>query len=492
MTVGKVEYWNEDLETCPVDALVERYDRLLSESKVFQRARRSALYKGRWKRAGIRVEELKSLEDLRKLPYIDSSALRESFERFDISEIVCSEEIVEWHCTSGSRGAPKWIPYTARDIRNVAEIVLRTGVATKSVRPGYIILDLGAPDPFASGAFLRWSVELASHHGISVEVIPATLAFAEMGLRFAYKRQPHVITGIPGVAARIAEIMEEGLDERVLKQLRDSMGVLSVAVSIVSRVKKIKPKDIFRRLRIGGFTGDRLEPYRRMIESAYGVEAFDEYGMTEFGVLASECYKHCGLHLWSDFVIPEIIPLSELERGGSTPEALLIDQWYEGLVGELVVTSFSEALPLIRYRTGDLVIVRGMSTCKCGRTHPRISVLRRLDDVVNLGGIRLSVDQIEKALSEVRSGKVRKWEIHLSRTGYKARARLLVEVAGASSAEGLEREILERLYELCPRVKTWIEAGMACPIEIDLVDDLVEKRTPTGKVKRVFYDDSPY
>jgi phenylacetate-coenzyme A ligase PaaK-like adenylate-forming protein len=140
-----------------------------------------------------------------------------------------------------------------------------------------------------------------------------------------------------------------------------------------------KPKQLFDRLRSGIFFGQPLAPRRDDLATAYGVEAFDCYFTTEFPALFAECTAHQGLHVWMDVCIPEIIPMDELDKekagGGHVPTAVFIDEAGEGMEGELVLTTFGQALPLVRYRTGDLVKVVGTSTCSCGITHPRVFIL---------------------------------------------------------------------------------------------------------------------
>ncbi len=109
------------------------------------------------------------------------------------------------------------------------------------------------------------------------------------------------------------------------------------------------------------------------------MEVFDCYVAAVFPGLFAECSAHDGLHVWLDVCIPEIIPGDELDREkteqGYLPQAVFVDEASPGVEGELVLTTFGEALPLVRYRTGDLVRLVSAAPCACGVTHPRITIL---------------------------------------------------------------------------------------------------------------------
>jgi phenylacetate-coenzyme A ligase PaaK-like adenylate-forming protein len=142
-----------------------------------------------------------------------------------------------------------------------------------------------------------------------------------------------------------------------------------------------KPKELFDRLRAGIFFAEPLSPSSDNLKEAYGLEPFDSYLSAEFPSLSAECSAHAGLHVWMHVSIPEVIPNEELAKVESnpqyTPEAVFLDEAPAGIEGELVLTTFGEALPLVRYRTGDLVRVVSAEPCKCGMTHPRAAMLGR-------------------------------------------------------------------------------------------------------------------
>jgi phenylacetate-coenzyme A ligase PaaK-like adenylate-forming protein len=143
-----------------------------------------------------------------------------------------------------------------------------------------------------------------------------------------------------------------------------------------------RPRDILPGIKTGIFFGEPLAPRREEIAGAYGLEPFDLYLSAEHAGMNVDCPCHQGIHFWIDTCIAEIIPAAELARErsepGHIPGAVFLDAAAAGSQGELVVSTFAEALPLVRYRTGDLVRLAGCEPCACGLTHPRIQVLGRL------------------------------------------------------------------------------------------------------------------
>jgi phenylacetate-CoA ligase len=173
---------------------------------------------------------------------------------------------------------------------------------------------------------------------------------------------------------------------------------------------------------------------------------------------------------------------------GYIPRAVFLDEAEEGTIGEYVVTTFNRAFPLIRYRTSDLMRLVSKSPCKCGRTHPRIKVLRRLDDIINMGMIRFSLQDMENALARVcRNGTVEQWQICLSRKGYKPLPKLHVCGCNISDATAFTGEIGQVLSGINV-LEMGIKNGLVCQPEIYVEDKIENKTTATGKTQRVIYD----
>jgi phenylacetate-CoA ligase len=186
-----------------------------------------------------------------------------------------------------------------------------------------------------------------------------------------------------------------GNTPRQLRLARDfGTRVLTGVVSYGVRIMEILEEEKFElpQLKIGIFGAEVFsEAMKTKIESGLNIEAFDIYGMTEsggVGTLGMDCPAHDGIHVWEDHYIAEIL---DPQTGLPVPE---------GTFGELVVTSLTrEALPVIRFQTGDLTRIVSRKTCTCGRTHLRIApVTGRVDDMLIVKGVNFFPRQVEQAL----------------------------------------------------------------------------------------------
>ena len=178
---------------------------------------------------------------------------------------------------------------------------------------------------------------------------------------------------------------------------------------------------------------------------------------------AVECKMHKGMHLWLDICLPEIIPEEELERerNDSTyvPKAMPLWKAKNGQRGEYVLTTFGEALPLVRYRFGDLIEIVGMEPCGCGFTHPRIKVPRRADlSVISLGAIRFPFKQLEeKALSKTSHGQAKRWQLEIKREGHRPHLTIRLEPNTEMSNNIMHAEEISRKVKEIDVIKTGLE-----------------------------------
>ena len=312
-------------------------------------------YRKKFDKMGIKPEDIKSLEDITKLPFTTKYDLRDEYP-FGLNAVPM-DQIVRIHASSGTTGKPVVGTYTKNDIDNWAEGAARV-LAVGDVGPGDVVQvsygyglftgGLGAHD--AAGKL--GAVQLPTSSGNSEKQIMLMKDFGSTALCCT-----------PSYALHLCEVMEK-------------MG--------------IKKEDL--KLRVGFFGA---EPWtwgiRREIEEKMGIKAIDIYGLTEMcgpGV-GGECEYQDGTHIWEDMFYPEIINPETLE-----PVA-------PGEEGELVFTSLcKEAMPIIRYRTRDLTHLI-YEPCKCGRTAVRIGkILGRSDDMLIIRGVNVFPSQIEAVLSE--------------------------------------------------------------------------------------------
>ncbi|MHA1665083.1 MAG: phenylacetate--CoA ligase family protein [Candidatus Njordarchaeales archaeon] len=468
----------------------------MNKTSLLKKAFKSALYHEKWKKHGVDVESLRGYEGLRKIPYSSADDLREAWEKYPIEDIILTKNVGIWHCTSGSMGKKKWVPWTYNDYyMNMADLmkeIFNMGTEDALLRPDDIIFSIVLSAPFISGSLPYRILESTGRMGMPIEQIVMSPEYVEDSFNLLLKRQPTVIISTPSLVLRMAEEIAENTP-KVLKKMAKETGSKKLRIaSALTKIKKIKPKRVFNKLRLGFFVAEHLDPYRKAIEDLYGIEAFDLYGFTEGFGAGVECREHDGLHFPSANCILEIIPQSELEKEAKDPdyipEAILLSEAEKGLVGELVVTDFKEALPLVRYRVRDLVKVVAVDECSCGQKSPRLKILGRTDDVINLGVIRFSSYIINQLLSGPFShGSINKWEIYISRKGFKPKLTLRVEPEFVKNEEKFKKEIFNKLYSFNV-FKLGFDNGLFIFDDIQFVSNLKLEIIGQGKSRRIRYD----
>jgi len=318
---------------------------------------RVPLYRERLVAAGITAASLKTLADLRRLPFTTSADLRDSYPAGLLA--VPMDQALRLHTSSGTTGRPKALFFSPRDVDNAAELCARsfvaTGVTSRDVFQNMMTYGL------FTGA-------LVAHYGaekVGCLVIPAGPGNSEKQLALMQDFGTTTVHLTPSFALYFADFLDEkGPDARKPLKLRRA------------------------------FVG--AEPYsietRDKIEQGLGVEVFNSYGLSEMNGpgVAFECVERAGMHLWEDHFILEVID-------PKTEEPLP-----DGEPGELVLTTLCrEAMPLLRYRTRDITsVVPG--DCACGRTHRRLArITGRADDMLIVRGVNVYPQQIEHVLMAI-------------------------------------------------------------------------------------------
>ncbi len=316
----------------------------------------SSFYRERFRKCGLSVSDIKTPEDITKLPFTTKQDLRDNYP-FGLS-CVPLDKVVRLHSSSGTTGTPTVILHTARDLEEWAKAVARC-LYMVGLRSGDIFQNSSGYGMFTGGLGFQYGAE---HLGMLT--VPAAAGNTRRQIKFITDFGTTALHAIPSYAGRLYEVMVEmGLDPR-----RDTS---------------------LRTLIIGA--EPHSEEQRRRIESMLGVKAYNSFGMSEMcgpGV-AFECTEQNGLHIWEDYYIVEILNPETLE-----PVA-------EGEVGELVLTTINrEAMPLLRYRTRDLTrFLPG--ECPCGRKHRRLDRMKgRSDDMMILKGVNIFPVQIETVLMQ--------------------------------------------------------------------------------------------
>jgi phenylacetate-coenzyme A ligase PaaK-like adenylate-forming protein len=420
--------------------------------KTLQRASTSSIYKTKW--AGFNVEKIASYEEFSKLPYTTTKEVRQAIYEQPIDQILCGKP-VHWFSTTGTTGLSKWLPYGRRDLEFFMQI--RDRMYNMLPTDGDLrLVTVTAPPPYIEDGLailndLRGMEKKNTLQGITIAL---TQTDDQEIFNFTFDTKPNVMLAFPSLAARLAEIIEESAPEAMKKQFNEHKTAKNLLFYLITRVKKVHPKDLSK-FRWGLFGGEPLDPYREVLTKMYGIEPYEIYTFTEFMPPAVECKMHQGMHLWLDICLAEIIPEEELEKeradSSYVPKAMPLWKAKTGQRGEYVLTTFGEALPLVRYRFGDLIEVVGIEPCGCGYTHPRIKVPRRADvSVVSLGAIRFPFKQLEeKALTKTSHGQAKRWQLEIKRDGHRPHLTIRLEPNDEIGSQKLfTEEIAQKVQEI--------------------------------------------
>lgn len=395
--------------------------------------RSSEFYRRRFAETGVTGRDIRSIEDISKLPFTLKEDLRDNYPFGLFSSAI--RDIRELHVSSGTTGNPTVVGYTKEDVDLWSDVIARS-LCCAGAEPGDMIQIAYGYGLFTGG--------LGLHYGslrLGLTVIPCSSGQTKRQLKIMQDFKPRILACTPSYALYLAETAREaGLDPLKMS------------------------------LEIGIFGAEPWsEAMRQEIERVWGIRAIDIYGLSEIigpGV-ACECTHRQGLHIFSDVFYPEVIdPLTGKKKA-------------PGEKGELVITSLTKTgMPLIRYRTRDIVTI-DHAPCPCGRTSPRISkVLGRTDDMIVVRGINVFPSQIEEVLLRIE-GTQPHYQIIVDREKGLDRLEVLVELE-----ESFFSDEVKKLQEFEVRVAREIEAVLSVGVKVRLVEPKTIERSE-GKAKRI-------
>ena len=360
-------------------------------------------YRTRLEKAGIgSPEDVKSLDDLRRLPFLTKDDFREAYPL--AMSCVPREELLEFHMSSGSTGTPVVMAYTKNDLNQWAECMARC----------FAMAGLSKGDAFQiMPTFGLFNGGFGCYHGCrkaELFCVPASSGNTERQIRLMRD------FGVKGFCSVVSYV------PRIIEKLDAEPG---------------GPGDI-PSLKVGIFGSETFsDEMRRRIENRLHIECFDIYGMTEtggIGTTGQDCKCHCGIHVFEDQYITEVI-------NPATGEVLP-----DGEFGELVFTSLTrEAMPIIRYRTHDVCRILSREKCNCGRTSLRIDrITGRTDDMLIVKGVNFYPRQVEQALMEI-PGVKDEFQIILETKGGITEVTVNVEAEGGVTGHTVAKHLRERL-----------------------------------------------
>ena len=393
--------WNRTAETLSRD----EYAKLQLEGlkKSLNRVWANDFYRNRLQRGGVgSPEDVKSLDDLSKLPFFTKEDFREAYPLK--MNCVDRRDLLEFHMSSGSTGTPVVMAYTKNDLLQWAECMARC----------YSMAGL--------------------EKGDALQIVP-TFGLFNGGFGCYHGARKAQLFAIPA---------SSGNTERQIRLMRDfnAKGFVSV-VSYVPRIIEKLDADPsgdhdIPSLKVGIFGSETFsDEMRRKIESRLHIECFDIYGMTEtggIGTTGQDCKAHAGIHVWEDQYITEII---DPVTGETLPD---------GEYGEVVFTSLTrEAMPIIRYRTRDITRIISREKCACGRTSLRIDrITGRTDDMLIVKGVNFYPRQVEEALMEI-PGVKDEFQIILEESNGMTDVSVHVEAEAGVTGHMVAKHLRERL-----------------------------------------------
>ena len=390
-------------------------------------------YRERFRAAGVGPEDIRTIDDVRRLPFTTKQDLREHYP-FGLFAVPLAD-VARIHASSGTTGKMTVVGYTRRDLESWAEVCARS-LACAGVGRGDIVHNAYGYGLFTGGLGVHYGAERAG-----VTVIPISGGNTKRQIMILQDFGGTVLTCTPSYALNLAEVIRElGVDPASLK------------------------------LRVGIFGAEPWsEAMRKEIERQLHLDALDIYGLSEVmgpGV-AMECLEKKGPHVFEDHFLAEVI---DPDTGEVLPP---------GARGELVFTSLTkEAFPVIRYRTRDITSL-DTAHCRCGRTLARmVRVTGRTDDMLIIRGVNVFPSQIESILVGL-PGVEPHYQLIVDRVNQMDTLEVQVEVT-----EGTFSDEVKKLEGLARRIEDDIKDYCGVTCKVKLVEPKSIQRSE-GKAVRV-------
>ena len=349
-------YYNEKIETMDRESLRKLQGERLANI-VKHTYENVEFYRKRMDEAGVKPSDIRSIDDISKLPFMQKQDLRDYYPFGTFAAPM--KDIVRFHASSGTTGKPIVAGYTQKDLDNWSEGVARCLTAYGATKEDIIQVSYGY-GLFTGG--------LGAHDGatrIGATVLPTSSGNTSKQIMLMKDLGSTILCCTPSYALFLAESIEND-PETTLKDIK---------------------------LRFGVFGAEPwTENMRKELETKLGIKAYDIYGLTEVSGpgVGGECEYQDGTHLWEDLFFPEIIDPQTLQPVEP------------GQQGELVFTTLTkEGMPVIRYRTRDLTHLN-YEKCRCGRTMVRMGrIVGRSDDMLIIRGVNVFPSQIESVILEI-------------------------------------------------------------------------------------------
>lgn len=390
-------------------------------------------YKKKLDDAGVSPDQIKTLDDIRRIPPTTKADLRDNYP-FGLFAVPM-KDIVRIHASSGTTGKPTVVGYTKHDLDMWSDCMARLCAAAGATADDIVQISFG---------YGMFTGALGLHYGLEklgCAVVPNSSGNTEKALMYMRDFKTTALVATPSYALYMAETAKS-LDY---------------------------PMSDYH-LRLGLFGSEGCTPeMRTQIENGWGLFATDNYGMSELmgpGV-SGECTERCGLHINEDYFLAEIVDPNTLEVLG------------EGETGEVLITTLTkEGIPLLRYRTRDISRIV-YEPCKCGRTFARMDKIKgRSDDMLKIRGVNVFPSQIESVL--VGMDKVSPhYQLIVRREGFADTLEIQVELSDTSLLESFGK-----IQDLQNKIKHNIHTVLGIQCKVSIVEPNTIERF-VGKAKRV-------
>ena len=393
---------------------------------------RVPMYRQRFDAIGLKPEHIRTLADIRHIPYTTKDDLRDHYPYGMFA--VPMKKIIRLHASSGTTGKPVVNGYTRKDLDDwstcIARILTMAGATDEDIF--HVAFGYGL---CTGGSGLQWGVER-----LGATVVPVSSGNTERQIMLMKDFGATALIATPSYAMYLAETAKK-------------LGVLG---------------DLKIRLVCMGAEASTAEMHEAL-RQLLGAFPTENYGLTEVGGpgVAGECREKAGMHINEDMFYPEIVNIEQNKVLG------------EGELGEMVITTLTkEGMPVLRYRTKDITSIT-YEPCKCGRTTARMSrVVGRTDDMLIIRGVNVFPSQIESVLMAMPElGKT--YEIVVDRKNYMDILEVHVEVGDANLLTDYSK--LEALVE---KVRHNLRVVLQLDVKVKLVEPFSIRRAE-GKVKRV-------
>lgn len=390
-------------------------------------------YKKKLDDAGVTPDSIKTLDDIRRIPPTTKADLRDNYP-FGLFAVPM-KNIVRIHASSGTTGKPTVVGYTAHDLDMWSDCMARLCAAAGATADDIVQISFG---------YGMFTGALGLHYGLEklgCAVVPNSSGNTEKALMYMRDFKTTALVATPSYALYMAET-----------------------------AKKLEYPMSDYHLRLGLFGSEGCTPeMRTQIETAWGLFATDNYGMSELmgpGV-SGECEERCGLHINEDYFLAEIVDPNTLEVLG------------EGETGEVLITTLTkEGIPLLRYRTRDISRIT-YEPCKCGRTFARMDKIKgRSDDMLKIRGVNVFPSQIESVLVGMQDVSPH-YQLIVRREGFADTLEIRVELSDISLLESYGK-----IEELQNRIRHNMHTVLGIQCKVSIVEPNTIKRF-VGKAKRV-------